>query len=126
MPIKSKFGHWTTPVQVKTADYTIVPSDFGTLFTNRGDTGAIVFTLPAAKPEFNGCWVDFMVIADQDFTVAGTAGELVVFNDLAANSVAFSTNTEQIGSGMKATCDGTSWLIRLSLGSETVTPTIAT
>lgn len=116
------------PVNVvaKTADYTVTFEDCGHLFTNRGAAGAVVFTLPAVAAKYKGFWVDFMVVADQDVTIAGTAGQLVAFNDAAANSIAFSTATEKIGAYVRALCDGTSWLIQVGLGAETQTPTIAT
>jgi hypothetical protein len=54
--------------------------------------------------------------------VAGTAGELVYFNDLTANSVAFSTTSEKVGGTFLAISDGTSWIIvPIVMESQTVT-----
>lgn len=79
----------------KTADYTIVPGDNGTLFTNGGAAGAVVFTLPALK---NGYFFGFLVTADQSVTIASAAGDdIVTFNDAAADSLAFSTAGEKLG-----------------------------
>ena len=124
--LKSRFGHWLMPVEIKTADYTITPADFGKTFTNRGDGGAIVFTLPAVTTAFSGCWVRFFIVADQDFTIASTADEMIAFNDVDANAIAFTTNSEQVGSSVLMLCDGTSWLAIVNLGAETATPTVTT
>lgn len=122
-----KFGGSVPARQVvaKTAAYTITRDDHGKIFTNRGAAGAVTFTLPAVSGN-DGMEVLVMAVANQAITVAGTAGELVAFNDAAANSIAFSTAGEIIGSGVRCVCDGTSWLIMPILGSETATPTIAT
>lgn len=125
MPIASRFGCWTSPVEVKTADYTVTTKDFGKTFTNRGDAGAIVFTLPAPAAQFNGCWVRFYCIVDENMSVTTAAGEQIVgHNNATADTITLGTTTEQIGTSMTMLCDGTSWLTIMSLGSETVTPTI--
>lgn len=41
---------------VKTADYTVQPLDTGTLFSNLGALGAVIFTLPTPK---KGMWFGF-------------------------------------------------------------------
>lgn len=38
----------TPPVAIKTADYTILTTDVGSIFTNEGATGTVVLNLPAA------------------------------------------------------------------------------
>lgn len=121
----SRFKNGPYEISAKAASYTVTTGDFGKFFTTRGATGAITFTLPAVTAGMAGAAVEFFNIADQDMIVAGTAGELVTFNDAAANSVATSTSSEQIGSHIKAICDGTSWLIILST-EETQTATVAT
>ena len=128
MPIRSRFGHFITPVEAKTANYTLSPSDFGKIFTNRGASAAVTFTLPDPAPQYAGAWVRFMVEADQNVTIrAVSASKLVVFNNAAATSIAFSTAGERIGGGCLAVCNdnGTKWLIFVNLGTETQTPTIA-
>lgn len=114
------------PISAKTGDYTVTVSDLGKIFTTRGAAGAVTFTLPAVSSSIpTGVSTLFYNVADQDMIVAGTAGELVTFNDAAANSVAFSTSAEQIGGCLEAVCDGTSWLIIIH-GEETATSTVAT
>ena len=112
-------------VQAKASSYTVVEADCGSVFTTRGAAGAITFTLPAVSSTYTDfvCW--FFNAVDQNMTIAGTAGELMTFNDVAANSVAFSTSSEKVGAGVMAVCDGTSWLI-LPMTEETQTMTVAT
>lgn len=129
MPIKSKFGHWAYTVKAKTADYTVTEQDLGTIFTTRGAAGAVNFTLPAPAAPLAGCWVKFINEADQNMVVtSGTADTLVVFNDLAADSIAFQSASERIGGAIECVVndDGTKWLAFVHLGAETQTPTIVT
>lgn len=109
----------------KTADYTVLDSDNGTIFTNSGAAGAVIFTLPATAKR--GLEFTFNVVADQSVTVtAGTADTLIAFNDLAADSIAFSTAAEKIGGTIRIVGDGSKWIAQVGLGAETQTPTIAT
>lgn len=113
-------------VVAKTADYTVVAADNNTIFTNRGAAGAVNFTLPAIA---KGLRYRFCVEADQNVTItAATADTLVVFNDAAADSIAFSTVAERIGGAFEiyANDNASKWLVFVMLGAETQTPTIAT
>lgn len=100
-------------VVAKTAAYTIKPpmDRDGTLFTNRGATGAVTFTLPAPGSALKGYAYHFLSIAAQDLTVASaTVDTLIVKHDVAGDSLATTTGGEQIGSMITAICDGTSWI----------------
>lgn len=104
-------------ITVKTADYTILspataatgdPS--GTIFTNRGAVGAVIFTLPAAAAALAGVFYEFLGIADQNITVVTpVADTLLVVNDIAADSLAVSTASHKIGAHMRFICDGVAW-----------------
>lgn len=87
----------------KTADYTVVAGDAGTLFTNTGAAGAVVFTLPALAAGLGP--FEFLVTANQNVTVAAPAGKLVTFNNAAATSVAFSTAGQKIGGRVRVWCN---------------------
>lgn len=92
----------------KTAAYTVEARETGTVFVTTGATAAVTFTLPAiaaARP-----WVfTFINGADQNMTVAtATADTLVTYNDLTADSIAFSTASEKIGGVVDVWSDGTS------------------
>jgi hypothetical protein len=100
-------------VVVKTGDYTIDTADIpsGTIFTNRGAAGAVNFTLPAPTRALEGVYYDFIGVADQTITVtAATADTLIAHNDTAADSLAMSTAGDKIANGIRAVCDGTSWI----------------
>ncbi len=113
-------------VVAKTADYTVTASDNNTIFTNAGASGAVNFTLPTIA---KGLRYRFFVEADQTLTVTSVVADtLVVFNDAAADSIAFSTSSEKIGGGIEviANAAATKWLVFVYLGAETQTPVIAT
>lgn len=103
------------------AAYSYVAKDAGNFFVA---DAALTFTLPAAAT-FKGhhCWL--VNGADTTLTLAGTAGELVTFNDVAANSLALQTSSEKIGGGWHCVCDGTKWYC-LPMTEETQTITVTT
>lgn len=107
-----------TNVVVKTSSYTLTPSDFGSVFTTRGATTTVTFTLPTAGDTNKGDWVLFISVADQHMTVAGDSNGLVVFNDLTADNIGYGTASELIGGAFLAISDGTSWIV-LPIGTET-------
>lgn len=111
----------------KTADYTVLAADNGTLFTNQGAAGAVVFTLPALADITVGWSASFFIEADQTVTVAAPSGKLVAFNNAARTSIAFSTSSEKIGARIDITvnADATKYLANVQLGAETQTPTFA-
>lgn len=113
---------WT---EAKTAAYQVTKLDSGTIFHTTGATAAVTFTLP---PITDGPFY-FMFVngADVDMTVASkVADTAVTFNDLAADSVAFSTSSEKIGGVIEVICDGTTLFVLPRLASEAQTVTIAT
>lgn len=111
-------------VTAKTADYTVTSADYGTILTNRGDAGAIIFTLPAPAAGNSGDWVEFYGIVDEDLTLTTAAGEeICTFNNATADSVGWATTGEQIGSGFRAISDGTSWIV-VPLANEAATMTV--
>jgi hypothetical protein len=120
----SRMGGWSNIV-IKTADYTVTEADNDTLFTNRGDAGAINFTLPTTAEK--GLHYGFYCVADQNMTVtSGTADTLVCFNDATADSITLSTSSEKIGGMFEVYGDGTGWLTKTSLAADSQTVTIAT
>lgn len=113
-------------VSAKTAAYTVLASESGTFFSTEGATAAVTFTLPAPTAVSAGTFYFFYNAEDIDMTVAsGTADLMVAFNDVAADSVAFSTTSEKVGSGLLVVGDGAKWFALVMLGAETATPTVA-
>lgn len=116
------------PVEAKTASYTVLPEDAGKTFTNRGDTDAITFTLPATTAVESGWWAQFYVVEAFDLAVvAGTVDTMVVIGDKTADSVKWSTSGEIIGGGCKVIHDGTGWLvIPFTWDNGTIVTTVTT
>jgi len=111
-------------ISAKTASYTVQPEDLGTLFTTRGATGAITFTLPPVADVLAGWWAEFYCAADQDLIITAPDEKLVAFNDLTADGISFATASEKIGGRVMIVYDGTSYLAMPSLGIDTQTTTI--
>lgn len=117
------------PVTAKTADYTVLQSDNGTLFTNKGAAGSVNFTLPVTP--YTGTTYEFQacVLAQNLVITSGTADKMVVYNDIAADSITFSTSARIAGAAVKVTYDGDLWLCRAStwnIGDDGATTNKAT
>lgn len=101
------------PVVAKTASYTINPAvdKPGTLFTNRGASGAVTFSLPTANQALAGWEFFFKAHAAQNLLVNAVSGGIVTLNNAAATSLAAQTGSQIIGAEIHALCDGTSWFV---------------
>jgi hypothetical protein len=109
-------------VTAKTAAYTCTVADCGTIFTNRGASGSVTFTLPTPVGN-SGLWFDFFVVADQNVVITGGDELVVTFNNATADGVTFGTSSEKIGAGATVISDGTSWLVQLH-AEETASLTV--
>lgn len=96
------------PVTQAASPYLISASENGTLFTTTGASGAVTFTLPTVAP---GLRYAFYNTVDQNITINGMAGNGIVFNNAAANSIAYSTSGQKIGVGIliESNAAGTKW-----------------
>lgn len=116
---------WKARVVAKTAAYTVLANDSGTIFTNQGATASVTFTLPATA-DGNGLVYFFYNCEDQNMIVAsGTVDTMTALNDVAADSVALQTTSLKIGGGFMVFGDGTSWHA-VPLVHDTQTVTVAT
>jgi hypothetical protein len=109
---------------VKTASYTIIaPSESaGTVYTNRGATGSVTFTLPTPGLNLLGWWYEFRAHADQSLIVASpSAGQICAPGNAAADNVGFQTASAKVGRGLLAVCDGTQWLCARSASATAST-----
>lgn len=113
-------------IEAKTAAYQIVDADNGKIFTTRGASGSVTFTLPVVTTIATGWSCEFFQAADQNMVIAsqGSSDNITTFNDLTADSITFSTAGELIGNSVQLIWDGTGWLAKL-MTFETATPTIA-
>ena len=113
--------------RVVTADLTVTYAMNGMTFITTGAAGAVIFTLPAFP--YRGLVYEFVSGADQNMSVvAATADTITTFNNLAADSVIFSTAGNKIGArvrvegingGSGVAADGR-WLVT-NLSSHTMT-----
>lgn len=104
------------------AAYTVDDGDSGSVLIV---TAAVTVTLPAASAALKGMHFWGIVGADVSVVFAAAAGTLVVFNNVAATSIAFSTSGEKTGNSVHFVCDGAKWYAMVGLAAETATPTIA-
>lgn len=99
-------------VTAKTAAYTVKESEFGVIFTNRGCTAAVAFTLPPVTSLPTGWWAMFYSVDNDGISVAsnGSSDNITAKNDATADSITMTTNSLSIGAGLLVIWDGTSWL----------------
>lgn len=106
-----------------TASTTLTNNDLGKTITNRGASGSVTITLPTPSSDNKGGEIRVRVVADQTVVVdCATADKIVIFNDAAADSVAWQTSSEKIGGGGMFESDGNNWFFSaLNAGANTVT-----
>ena len=111
----------------KTADYAVTAADTGTIFTNAGASGAVVFTLPTKAA---GLTYEFRAVANQAITVASASSsdDIVGWKDAACDSIALSTANKIIGAGVRVTCnaDATLWYCQPFTWNDATDITVAT
>jgi hypothetical protein len=92
--------------------YQVKGEDFGKMFTNRGLTASITFTLPPVADVQRGWYVDFYGVSAYGFVVAssGSADNIVALNDAGADSITVTTTSLIIGGYVRFIFDGTGWL----------------
>lgn len=105
---------------------TVTPGDAGKVFCNLGAGGNIAYTIQSAALFRPGDQITVLSAAAGTTTVSFTAGQLVAFNDVAANSVALSTSSEIIGGGFLFTCLSDAKWHCCPMTEETQTVTVAT
>lgn len=110
-------GRLLIRTQVKVADYQVLESDSGTIFTNYGDDAHINFTLPT-NPKA-GLFYIFVNAADYNLTVTGgVSGELITHDSVAGVSVDFDQASNKKGQAVLAFADGNKWYaLQLTAGT---------
>jgi hypothetical protein len=85
----------------KITDYTVVAADNGTRFF--ADTANANFTLPAIRA---GLSFEFMRVSDHNLVVTSAEGDnIIVGNDLSADSITYSTAANKIGARIRVSCE---------------------
>lgn len=124
-PLFQGVGAGAKVFEVKAASWTATKADSGKIFLVYGGTAAVTVTLP--KISDGPFMFEVFNCQDQSLTItAETADTMITYNDLAADSFAFSTSSEKIGAGVRVMCDGTKLLVVPILASIYQTTTIAT
>jgi hypothetical protein len=125
MPLSSKQGaqNFQQKIVAKTAAYTITAEESGTLFTNRGATAAITFTLPAVTGLPIGTRYEFYGVTNAGYTVAsnGSSDNITTKNDLSADSITMTTDSLAISGALEVIWDGTRWLAKQASVGPTYT-----
>lgn len=93
-------------VITKTAAYTVLASESGSVFTTSGATGAFDFTLPAAE---DGLIYWFINAIDGEMVITAPSAIMAGHNDATATTCTWTTASEQIGSANMVFSDGTYW-----------------
>jgi hypothetical protein len=100
------------PIIAKATAYSVETYMSGTIFTTRGASGAVTFTLPALAGSY-GCYYRFINIVNQNMTIATDAATefIVGFNNATTGvNVAFSTTSEKFGAVVDVYSIGTTWI----------------
>ena len=124
-PLFHGVGSGAPIMEVKTASFTATAADSGKLFLIVGATANVNVTLPAIS---TGPFY-FRVYNGSDINLtatSATADTIITYNDLAADSVAFSTASEKIGGMIEVLCDGVSLFVLARISSSYQNVTVAT
>lgn len=111
-------GRGPAEVQVKTADYTILAGENGSVFSTKGAAGTVVFTLPAAVV---GLRYGFYVGAVQELRVDPNGTQIMQLPSTGANQAAGAYLTANaIGETLSIECYETGvWSVKSSVGTWT-------
>jgi len=91
-----------------TANYTMLPTDSGTIFTTLGASGAVTLTLPAVASSA-GLWCIFHNAVDQSCAVSAPSTTMVYDGNAGITTLTWGTSSHKIGGAALFYCDGTKW-----------------
>lgn len=99
-------------IKAKTAAYTVTAEESGVLFTTRGATAAITFTLPAVTNLPIGTEYTFYSVSAYGLAIAsnGSSDNISTMNDATADSITCTSTSRMIGAAVRVIWDGTAWL----------------
>jgi len=96
----------------KTAAYTILESELGTIFDNTGATASVTLTLPPVTNLPSGWWCG-VYVADNDGIVLasnGSSDNIIGKNSDNLDTITMTTNSLAIGNNVIVIWNGTKWL----------------
>lgn len=104
---------WLPKIVSYTSDQTLTKEQSGIIVNNEGATADVNITLPADDDP----WIFFIHnVEDVELKVtAATTDTMVTFNDVAADSVAYTTASKQIGGAFIVYCAGSNVVYVMSL-----------
>lgn len=125
LPGKSGAQNFQPPIKAKTTAYTCTVEESGVIFTTRGATVAVNFTLPLNGTCPIGTNFTFYGVSAYGFTVTSNpADTITTLNDADADTITCTTTSKMIGAAVRVIWDGTRWLaFQASVGN---TYTVAT
>jgi hypothetical protein len=124
MPALSHTGNqiFAPTIKAKTVAYTVTTSESGVIFTDRGATVAVNFTLPVNSTVPIGFDVTFYGVSAYGFTVTCSPADTIVgLNNAAADTVTCTTTSLMIGAAVRLIWDGVSWLAFAASAGPTYT-----
>lgn len=95
----------------KTAAYTMTEYDLGDVISNKGASGAVTITLPAAR---HGAVARFVKHAQQNFTVKASGGAKI---DGGTADASYANTAAEALKSLVLISDGTDWFIESSTGT---------
>ncbi len=111
--VRADTSYKKAPV-AKTAAYTVLSSDSGTVFTNRGASGSVTFTLPTPTAGFK---LQFLkAVNNQNIVI--TAAAASTMNGLTQGQTLTNSTSEYGTVSLEA--DGTAWFVVASTGTWAV------
>lgn len=114
MPLPSLGGSqaFLPIIKAKTAAYSVLATESRVIFTNRGATASVTFTLPAVTNLPIGTEYTFIGVSAYGFAVAsnGSSDNISTMNDATADSITCTSTSRMIGAAVRVIWDGTAWL----------------
>ena len=104
-------------IVAKTAAYTVLATDAGATFTNKGATASVTFTLPAIAGMLTGWNVWFYQSALQAMVITAPSGKLIAYDNAAATSLTCSTTSKMGGLRIQITYDGALYMSTVYLAN---------
>lgn len=95
-------------ITAKTADYTVTAAETGTVFTNTGASGTVVFTLPAAPA--NGLTYEFHITAAQSVDIQTGTAVLIYANAVATTATTGKLTKNTVGTCIQLVYNGVAWM----------------
>ena len=105
-------------ISAKTADYGVLAADTGTIFTNTGASGTVIFTLPAAPA--NGLVYEFHITAAQTVDIQTGTAVLIYANAAATTATTGKLSKNTVGTTIRLTYNSVAWMGPNQSGTWTV------